>query len=208
MLTETELFTVVAGLFAIMNPVGNIGIFAALTSDRSPEEARAAAWSCAIACAVTLLISTWCGSYVLAFFGISVDALRAAGGIIVLLIGLNMLANNNQHRHTQAESDDAKTSPSVGIVPLAIPIVAGPGTIATVLVAAQHQPLLAKAEISGVVLAMSLIVGVLFSLAMPIAKRMGAAGMAVVTRLMGMVLATIAITMLTIGLKGLLPGLA
>ncbi|MEM7191499.1 MAG: MarC family protein [Pseudomonadota bacterium] len=208
MLSLTEMFTLVAALFAIMNPVGNIGIFASLTEGRSASDSRYAAWTCAIACAVTLLISTWAGGYVLKFFGISVDALRAAGGIIVLLIGLNMLANDDKHRHTKEESDDAKTRPTVGVVPLAIPIVAGPGTIATVLVAAQHEDFLSKAEISGVVLVMSLLVGIMFSLAMPIANRLGAAGMAVVTRLMGMVLATIAITMLALGLKGLMPGLA
>lgn len=208
MLTEGALFTFVAGLFAIVNPVGNIGIFASLTQGRSGDDARYAAWTCAVACVVTLLIATWGGDYVLEFFGITVDALRAAGGIIVLLIGLSMLANNEEHRHTEPDREDAKSRPTFGTVPLVIPIVAGPGNIATVLVAVQHQHVLAKAEISGVILVMSIAVGILFSLGKPIADRLGVAGMAVVTRLMGMILATIAITMLAIGLKGLMPGLA
>ena len=94
MLTEGVLFTFIAGLFAIMNPVGNVAVFASLTEGSSKEDVRYSAWTCAIACIVTLLIVTWFGDYVLDFFGISVDALRAAGGIIVLLIGLSMLANN------------------------------------------------------------------------------------------------------------------
>jgi multiple antibiotic resistance protein len=208
MLTEGALFTFVAGLFAIMNPVGNVAVFASLTQGSSKDDVRYSAWTCAIACIVTLLIVTWGGNYVLAFFGISVDALRAAGGIIVLLIGLNMLANNNQHRHTDAETEDAKTRPEVGVVPMAIPIVAGPGTIATVLVAAQDRTWMGRVEISVVILVMSVAVGLLFSMAKPIADRMGVAGMAVVTRLMGMILATIAISMLALGFKGLWPGLA
>ena len=207
-MTEAALLSFVAALFAIMNPVGNIGICATLTAGRSGDDVRYAAWTCAAASAITLLITTWAGDYVLEFFGISVDSLRVAGGIIVLLIGLSMLANNDQHRHTEPEREDAKTRPTVGIVPLAIPIVAGPGTIATVLVAAQYKPTISKLEISGVILAMSLLVGILCSLAKPIADRLGAAGMAVVTRLMGMILATIASAMLAIGLKGLMPGLA
>ena len=208
MLTEGALFTFIAGLFAIMNPVGNVAVFASLTEGSSKEDVRYSAWTCAIACIVTLLIVTWFGDYVLDFFGISVDALRAAGGIIVLLIGLSMLANNDQHRHTQAETDDAKERTDIGVVPMAIPIVAGPGTIATVLVAAQDRTWLGRVEISVVIVLMSVAVGLLFSVAKPVADRLGVAGMAVVTRLMGMVLATIAITMLALGFKGLWPGLA
>jgi len=207
-MTEAALLSFVAALFAIMNPVGNVGICATLTEGRSQSDVRYAARTCAAASAITLLITTWTGDYVLEFFGISVDSLRVAGGIIVLLIGLSMLANNDVHRHTAAEREDAKTRPTVGVVPLAIPIVAGPGTIATVLVAAQYQPTISKLEISGVILAMCVLVWILFSLAKPIADRLGAAGMAVVTRLMGMILATIASAMLAIGLKGLMPGLA
>lgn len=208
MMTSTALLSFVAALFAIMNPVGNIGVFASLTEGRSREEGRHAALICAISSAITLLIVTWAGDIVLKFFGISVDSLRVAGGLIVLLIGLSMLANNDAHRHTKPERDDAKTRPSVGVVPLAIPIVAGPGTMATVLVVPHHLGVLGKLEISAVILAISVLVAVLFSLARPIADRLGTAGMAVVTRLMGMILATIAVGMLTVGLKGLMPGLA
>ncbi len=163
MLIEGALFTFVAGLFAKMKPVGNVAVFAILTQGSSKDDVRYTAWTCAIACIVTLLIVTWGGNYVLAFFGISVDAVRAAGGIIVLLIGLNILANNNQHRHTDAETEDAKTRPEVGVVPRAIPIVAGPGTIATVLVAAQDRTWMGHIEISVVIVVLA--VGLLFSMA-------------------------------------------
>ena len=85
----------------------------------------------------------------LAFFGISVHRLRAAAGVIVLLIGLHMLFNKSEHKTSVAESEDAKARDSIAVVPLAIPLVAGPGTIATVLVAAQRHPgIMAKVEIS------------------------------------------------------------
>ena len=193
----------------MMNPIGNIGVFAGMTVDRPEAQARHIAWTCAGAVAITLLIVAWSGSLLLTFFGITVDSLRAAGGVIVLLIGLNMLSNKSDHQHTSTEADDAKSRPSIAVVPLAIPIVAGPGTMAAVLVAAQqHSSVLSKVEISVVIVALAAFCGLLFSFASPISKRLGKSGMGVVTRIMGMILAAIAMGMLVDGLKGMLPGLA
>jgi multiple antibiotic resistance protein len=203
------LTSLVAALFSIMNPIGNLGVFAGMTADRSEGEARQITWTCAAAATVTLLIVTWTGSLLLEVFGITVDALRAAGGVIVLLIGLRMLTNDSRHKHSSQELADAKPRASIAVVPLAIPIVAGPGTMAAVLVAAQQQPtVLDKVEISLVILAIAALCGLLFSFAAPLAKRLGESGMGVITRVMGMILATIAMTMLADGLKGMLPGLA
>ena len=209
MLSEAALTSLVAALFSIMNPIGNLGVFAGMTADRPAAEARRIAWTCAAAVTVTLVIVTWSGTLLLALFGITVDALRAAGGVVVLLIGLHMLANNPGHRHSPAELADARPRASIAVVPLAIPIVAGPGTMATVLVAAQQQPtVLDKVEISLVILALAALCGLLFSFSAPLARFLGESGMGVVTRVMGMVLATIAMGMLADGLKGMLPGLA
>jgi multiple antibiotic resistance protein len=209
MLPEAALTSFIAALFSMMNPIGNVGVFAGMTADRPKAQATRIAWTCAGAVSITLLVVAWSGSLVLEFFGITVDSLRAAGGIIVLLIGLHMLSNKSGHQHTSAELADAKPRASVAVVPLAIPIVAGPGTMAAVLVAAQHHPfILSKVEISVVILALAALCGLLFSFAAPIAKWLGRSGMGVVTRVMGMILAAIAIGMLADGLKGLLPGLA
>ncbi|MCP5083595.1 MAG: hypothetical protein GY948_18055 [Alphaproteobacteria bacterium] len=97
---------------------------------------------------------------------------------------------------------------TVAVVPLAIPLVAGPGTMATVLVAAQHHAgAVARIELSVAALAICLLTGILFSFAGPIAKRLGESGMAVVSRIMGMVLMAIAAGMLAEGLKGMFPAL-
>jgi multiple antibiotic resistance protein len=200
----------VAALFSMMNPVGNVGVFAGMTADRPRgAEARRIAWTCAGAIAVTLLIVAWSGPRLLEFFGITIDSLRAAGGVIVLLIGLHMLFNKSEHKHSPAELEDAESRASIAVVPMTIPIVAGPGTMATVLVAAQQHPsALSKVEISVVVVALAALSGLLFSFATPISKRLGESGMGVVTRVMGMILAAIAMGMLADGLKGMLPGLA
>jgi multiple antibiotic resistance protein len=209
MIAEAALASFTAALFSMMNPIGGVGIFAGMTADRSDAEARRIAWVCAVAVAVTLLIVAWGGALLMEFFGITVDSLRAAGGVVVLLIGLQMLSNNSDHQHSTAELEDAKSRSSIAVVPMAIPMVAGPGTMATVLVAAQQHPsVLSKFEMSIVIIAIAALCGLLFSFAAPIADRLGKSGMGVVTRVMGLVLAAIAMGMLADGLKGLLPGLA
>lgn len=209
MLSEAAITSLIATLFSMMNPIGNVGVFAGMTADRSAAEASKIAWTCAAAVAITLLIVAWTGSWLLEFFGITIASLRTAGGVIVLLIGLHMLFNRSEHKQSDAELDDARGRNSIAVVPLAIPIVAGPGTMASLLVAAQQHPaMLSKLEISLVVLALSAVVGLLFHFAGPVSRRLGEAGMGVVTRVMGMVLAAIAMGMLAEGLKGLLPVLA
>lgn len=209
MLPEVALTSFIATLFSMMNPIGNLGVVAGMTSDRPAREARRIAWTCGGAVAITLIIVAWSGSLLLDVFGITVESLRAAGGVIVLLIGLGMIRNKSEHQHSPAELEDAKPRGSVAVVPLAIPIVAGPGTMAAVLVATQqHTSVLNKVEISIVILALAAFSGLLFSFAAPISKRLGESGMGVVTRVMGMVLAAIAMGMLAEGLKGMLPGLA
>jgi multiple antibiotic resistance protein len=209
MLTEAALASFAAALFSMMNPIGNVGVIAGMTADRPTAEAKQIAWKCAVSVAITLLVVAWSGSLVLNFFGVTIDSLRAAGGIIILLIGLNMLGNNSGHKHSPDEVEDAKSRASIAVVPMAIPMVAGPGTMATVLVAAQHnESVLSKFEISIVILVLAALCGLLFSFATKVSEKLGASGLGVVTRIMGMILAAIAMGMLTDGLKELLPGLA
>jgi len=209
MIPEAALASFIAALFSMMNPIGSVGVFASLTANQSDDQAKRIAWTCAAAVAITLLIVVWSGSLLLILFGISVDSLRAAGGLIVLLIGLQMLFNKSAHKQSPAELEDAKTSTSIAVVPLTIPLVAGPGSIATVLIAAQQSSsVLSKVEISLVIAGFAVLTGLLFTFATPISKRIGESGMGAATRVMGMILTAIAMGMLTDGLKVMLPGLA
>ncbi len=207
-MTSTEIFAFLAALFSMMNPIGGVGIFAGMTADKSPDEARAIARKCALAAAITLLIVVWAGGEMLKLFGITVDEIRAAGGLIVLLIGLHMLFNKDEHKTSDAETSKSDEKESIAVVPLAIPLVAGPGTMATVLVAAQHHAgSVAKIELSVAVVGICVLTGVMFSFAGPVAARLGDSGMAVVSRVMGMILMAIAAGMIGAGLKGMFPAL-
>jgi len=175
MLTEAALASFAAALFSMMNPLGNIGVFAGMTAGRPEAEIKRTAWVCAMAVAITLLIVTWGGPALFKLFGVTVDSLRSAGGLIVLIIGLHMLFNKSEHKQSNTELEETDSQESIAVVPLAIPMVAGPGTMATVLVAAQqHQAVLSKLEISVVILAFSVLCGFLFCFATPVSRRLGA----------------------------------
>lgn len=208
MMDDIAFGTMLAALFSMMNPLGNVGIFAGMTAKNSIAETRAIACKCAIACAATLLIVIWSGGALMQFFGINVNELRAGGGVIVLLIGLHMLFNKEDHKTSASEREYARTKDSIAIVPLAIPIVAGPGTIATALVGAQRHPgIWARIDMSLLVIGLCVFIGILFWFSKPIASWIGPNGMAVVTRIMGMVLVSIAMGMISSGLVAMIPAL-
>lgn len=192
----------------MMNPIGGVGIFAGMTADKTSAQARGIAIKCAIAAAITLLVVVWAGGEILQIFGITVNEIRVAGGLIVLLIGLNMLFDKHEHKSVKEESPE-RESDSIAVVPLAIPLVAGPGTMATVLVAAQHHAgITAKIELSLAAIAICVLTGLLFSFAKPIANKVGENGMSVVSRIMGMILMAIAVGMLSSGLTAIFPALS
>lgn len=204
-MTITEIASFLAALFSMMNPIGGVGIFAGMTADKTLSQAKAIAIKCAIAAAITLLLVIWLGGDILHIFGINVAEIRVAGGLIVLIIGLNMLFDKHEHKSVKEEPEE-NSSDSIAIVPLAIPLVAGPGTMAAVLVTAQHHAgVLAKVELSIAAIAICILTGVLFSFAKPIARNIGENGMSVVSRIMGMILMAIAVGMLSDGLKTLFP---
>ena len=209
MMSVAALTGFIAALFSMMNPIGFAGIFAGMTADRTDTQARKIAWTCATTVAVTLVALVWSGDVLLRFFGITVDTIRASGGIVVLLVGLQMVLNDNSSRQSKTEEEEAMERESIAIVPLGIPIVAGPGAMATVLVAADDaKTFIEHLELSLVIIGMATLTGFIFSYAGPIAQRLGESGLGAVTRIMGMVLSAIAMGMLAEGLKGLMPGLA
>ena len=182
-----------------------------MTGGLSEVERKKIARQSAFAITVVLLIVLWIGQYLLRFFGIDIAALETAGGIIVLSLGLSMLHNQpSKQSHTEAEASASKEKPSIAVVPIAIPIVAGPGAITTVLLAGSGQQgnVVSLAEMSAVCGLFGLLFWVCFGFASRLSSSVGVHGIAIVTRVMGMILAAIACGMIASGLQKLLPGLA
>jgi multiple antibiotic resistance protein len=198
------------GLFAILNPLGAIPIFLSMAGDRRPREMHHTALKTAVAVVTILVLSVWVGDGVLEFFGIGIPSFRIAGGLLVLLIAISMFhAKTSPARHTDEEEIEAESKLDIAVVPLAIPLLAGPGAISLVIVDANHAAsMLDKVMFSLSIAGMGLVVWLVLRLAEPIGERLGTSGLNIATRVMGLILAAMAVQFMVDGLIVLLPGLA
>ena len=205
-----EYLQLMAGLMSVVNPIGAIPTFMALTAARTNEDKNRTAIVCACAVFMVLQIALLAGEPILNFFSISLPAFRVAGGILILLMGLSMLhVNPDRSRHTPEEQAESYEKESIAVVPLAIPLLSGPGAISTTIVYGHMgHSWLHYGLVSLVILSISLIVLVALLIAPKIARAMGSTGINVVTRVMGLVLAAIAVEFIAKGLTALFPALA
>ena len=206
---SSEFLKFAAALFAIMNPFGNVAIFLSIIGDRDRAERRKIALATSAAVLATLLVAAALGEQILAMFGISVGSFRIAGGIIILILALSMLhAQTSAVHHTPEEEHAGKIKDNPAIFPLAIPLIAGPGSIATVILYAQHaEGVLGWTTIGAVIALMcALLLAALYA-ADRMTAFLGTTGINVLTRLMGMILAAIAVEMVAGGLIQLFPQL-
>ncbi|MES0825248.1 MarC family protein [Ruegeria sp. SCP11] len=198
-------------LFAIMNPITNLPVFLSVTDGLTPADQRKVAAKTATYCLILGGAFAAIGNQTLGLFGISVDDLRVAGGLVVLMIGLNMLNGNEStsHHGTEGEKQAYPEPATVAFYPLAFPILVGPGTITTLILYAHHISKPADTIIyAGVFLAVLFLLFVTFWNASALSKRLSENARVIMSRFMGMILSAIAIGMIADGLKVLLPGLA
>src|SRR6056297_402580 len=201
----TFLITAFVTLFVIIDPVGMTPLFVALTQGMDAARRRAIALRACITAALILIVFAAFGEAVLGFVGISMPAFRIAGGILLFLTALDMLferrTKRRQGQADEAEEDDDSDDPSV--FPLAIPLIAGPGAIATVILLAGQRPgLEGLGWVIGVMLSVILLVFLLFLTAGLLEHALGRTGINVVTRLLGMLLAALAVQFVLDGLRG------
>jgi len=215
-LENLEFAKTFVGMIALMNPLGAIPILITLCSDKPAVVCKRIPKVTATAILIILLISVWAGEAILKLFGISIEAFQTGGGILILLMAIHMLqAKKDSVKQTKGEEkelseSEIKSMLSVAIVPLAIPLMAGPGTISFSIVqgvAVSGIPG-GRLILSAVVLAAALLAWLILFAAEPIGKKLGEKGLNIATRLMGMLLAAIGVQMIAHGLVKLLPGLA
>lgn len=201
-------------LFAIMNPFINLPIFLAMTADKSVAEQRSMARVILLYTAVMCIIISLGGRYILGFFGITIDSFRVAGGLVLLGIALSMLNGQPITSHERGEQekqadDSASPDNSIAFYPMTFPMIVGPGTIATLIVyASQAHQIEHYLSFGVVLLAVLLALFVVLFFAATIGKLLSSKIRVVMTRLMGMILAAIAVEMVFDGAKAMLPGLA
>lgn len=209
MIEWTGYLKIFSTLLAIVNPLGVIPIFISLTSGLAEQERRHIARTTSMAVAVVLIVATLFGKPLLNFFGVSIASFKVGGGILLLLMAIAMMqARHTQGKQTPEEAEEAEEKESIAVVPIAMPLLAGPGAISTVIIYADasFQPLHIGLIISSIVI-IALLIWAALNVATPIRNLLSKTGINIATRLMGLLLAAIAIEFITGGLGRLLPGL-
>ncbi len=193
-----ELFLIVfASVFSVMNPLGTLPIFVGLTQNDSRKEKSKIALLTSINAFVILVVAFAIGRYILTFFGISIESLRIAGGLVIVASGFSLLTGSfNKHKGIENASieKDMKTRDSISLTPLAIPMLAGPGTI-SLLISLQKEYLFIRDQL--IILCALLAVCLLIYLSLKnsryIVKWLGASGLNAVSRIVGFIVIAIGI---------------
>jgi len=194
------------GFFAIMNPVANTPVFLGLTADDDAGTRRKIAAKALLISAVIIVVFCAAGKLIFELFGITLPAFRITGGMLVTLVGFHML-QGGEHSTVQHPSDEDKEKSldaalQVAITPLAMPILAGPGTIATAMNYASAGTLTEFVVTVCSFFVLCAITYVFFVSGERLVTYIGANGVKVITRLMGLILAVIGVQMLIHGIGG------
>ncbi|MES2228534.1 MAG: MarC family protein [Pseudomonadota bacterium] len=207
-----DLYKPLIALLAIVNPIGAIPFFIHFTHGFTRAQRRYTVRVASLAAFVVIAVSALAGLKIIEFFGISLASFQVGGGLLLMMSALQML--NAQPAEARPDdlhegSDKADTGASIAIVPLTIPLLTGPATISTMIIYAdktRHWWELGVLVVYGLVIGVA--VWVTFSLSERIAKAIGKTGTNVMTRLMGLLLAALAVEVMSDGLVKLFPVLA
>lgn len=201
------LFKISIALFAIVNPIGSVPIFISATDGWNRQQKLRTANVVALTVFLVLAASALFGEGILAFFSITIPSFQVGGGILILLIAINMLHAKQSHsKQTPEEAKTMEERDVIAIVPLSIPLLAGPGAISSMIIAAQDSPTFgAQLSLLMPILVVALLVWLSLQLSSYIAGKLGTIGINIVTRLMGLILAAMAVEFIAHGMVGLFP---
>lgn len=197
-----EALKIFTSLFAILNPFGALPFFLSITQNSKKPERQKIAFKTSLTVFTILLASLFAGEKILYFFGISLPAFKAAGGFLLLLMSVSMLqASQPAAKHTEAEGEEALHKESIAITPLGIPLISGPGAISTVIlygsIASSKTDYL---TLSIIIFICAVGVFLILRSSSLILKALGQIGINIITRIMGLVMAAVAIEFIASGL--------
>ena len=209
MLTLAEYVEMFTAILVIVNPIGVLPLFVAMVRNQSEQERRRIARLTAFSVAIVLAASCVFGESLLHVFGVGIASFRVGGGILVMLIAISMFhAQLSWSKATPEETKEAEEKTDIAVVPLAIPLLSGPGAISTVIIFAdQSSDWAHKGFLVATCVMVAIIVWISLRMAIPIGAWLGKTGINIVTRLMSLLLAAIAVEIIVGGLVKLLPGL-
>lgn len=200
-------------LLAIVNPLAIVPFFIHYTQGFTREQRLRTIWISSLSAFAVIAISALLGLQLLAFFGISLASFQVGGGMLLLTSALAMI--NAQPAEARSNSDEMQDAAersaaraSIAVVPLTIPLLTGPATMSTVVIYADKaRDLLQLGTLVGYGVVVALATALCFGLAEPIARVLGKTGINVMTRLMGLILAALAVEVMSDGLVKLFPAL-
>ena len=202
----TDFLNHFVALLVISNPLSALPAVLRITSHQKLGEKRKTGITTAFAVGVILLISTWIGSPLLMILGIKLPAFQIAGALVLFFMAFSMLNAEESTIKATPEENKEKITTSGAIVPLAIPIIAGPGAISSVIVSVSEYPgIISQLAISASCILVALFMGILLYFASNIERLLGSAGINIINRLGGLVLASIAAQTFANGLIGIFP---
>jgi multiple antibiotic resistance protein len=210
MLDTSDYIKIFIALLAVVDPLGTVPIIAAMTVHYAESSIKALARTVILAVTVIMLSALFFGQDLLNFFGISINSFQVSGGILLMLMAISMLqAEISATVQTKEEAQEGEAKQSIAVVPLAMPLLAGPGAISTiVLYAPLGSGLPHYFMMSLDILAVALILWVVLSSIPWLTQHVSKTGINIFTRLMGLILSALAVEFIANGLKGLFPALA
>ena len=207
-----DLLKPLIALLAIVNPIGAVPFFLHFTQNLTSAQRRRTIRVSSVSACLVVAISAVAGLKIIDFFGISIASFQVGGGLLLLISSLNMLnAQQAESRGTDVGDGQAKADAgdSIAVVPLTIPLLTGPATISTMVIYAEKtRTLLQHAALVGYGVVIGLATFLVFSASGRIARVLGRTGINVMTRLMGLILAAMAVELLADGLVKLFPALS
>ena len=198
-----ELLLIFTSVLFIVDPFAAVPSFLAMTERDTPAARRLMARRGAWTCAITLTLFALGGSLIFTLFGITLGAFKIAGGVLIGLNAVDMVqARRSQQQETLLERAEGTMKEDVGIIPLGLPMLAGPGAISTVMVlAGQSTTTVTTFAVYGAIALTALVSFMTLAAASMVERRLGLTGMRILTRLMGLVLCAIAVQFIVDGIK-------
>ena len=196
-----------SAIFFVVDPLAVLPIFLAMTANETAAQKRGTALRAAITCGITLTVFAAAGSLIFRFFGITLGAFKIAGGVLLFLVALDMMqARQSRTRSTPEEEQEGIEKADVAIIPLAIPLLSGPGSIATVMVLmSRHAGFIYTIPVFASIFLTAIITWLTLRGAGWIEQRLSKTFMNVVMRVMGLILAAISVEFVIAGIKDVLP---
>ena len=196
-------------LFSVLNPIGTVPIFVGLTQGDSKQEcSRISLWT-SINVFLILIISFFVGKYVLSFFGISIDSLRIAGGLIIVSSGFSLLSGkfNKKRGINKKIETDAQKRNDIALTPLAIPMLAGPGSISLLIAFYQEHNSTNELIIASLaIFAIAIAIFIILRSAHFLAQLLGASGIVAISRIVGFIVIAIGIQYIVSALINIIKG--